>query len=122
RPTQGGESMAGIDSGDVQDRIARGTEHLSSLRESYLETLARETGLDYLRGTTASAFVRALRNPKYARQQRVSTNVAWMPAALALLYLSSVYGGQLWRTRGLSGSRARRRSLRVSGAPLQPSA
>lgn len=101
--TQGDEAMAGIDSSDVRERIARGTEHLSSLRESYLKRLAAETGLDYLRTTTDEAFARALLDPRYAKQQSVATNVAWIPAALCLLCLMYVFGSELLRTRAVTG-------------------
>lgn len=85
--TQGGEAMVGIDSSDVEDRIARGTEHLSSLREGYLRQLAAETGLDYVRATTEEAFAGAVLSPRYAEEQRVATGVAWIPAALSLVCL-----------------------------------
>lgn len=101
--TQGDEAMAGIDSSDVRERIARGTEHLSSLRESYLQQLAAETGLDYLRTTTDEAFARALLDPRYAKRQSVVTNVAWIPAALCLLCLVYVFGSDLLRTRAVTG-------------------
>jgi mxaL protein len=109
--TQGDETMAGIDSGDLQERRARGTEHLSSLRESYLQLLAAETGLDYLRATTDEAFARALLDSRYATRQPVLTNVGWVPAALSLcclLYLSAL---QLLRDRALPPGR------RTAGSP-----
>ncbi len=121
--TQGNEAMAGIDSSDVQDRIARGSEHLSSLRERYLQQLAAETGLDYLRATTDEAFARALLDPRYARQQSVVTNVAWLPAALCLLCLMSIFGSQLLRTRAITGEQPDRwlpRPLRGGAAPRRP--
>jgi mxaL protein len=108
--TQGSESMAGVDGSDVQERIARGTEHLSSLRESYLQQLAADTGLDYLRTTTDEAFARALLDSRYATRQRVLTNVAWVPAALSLLCLMYVFGSPLLR-RAATGVRQRGRPL-----------
>lgn len=112
--TQGMESMAGVDSGDVQARIASGTEHLSSLREGYLQQLAAETGLDYLRVTTPAAFARALLDSRYAQRKSVMTNVAWIPAALSLLCVTYVFGAQLWRSRIVSRERARRRPHRAA--------
>lgn len=106
--TQGTEAMAGVDSGDVQDRIAKGAEHLSSLRESYLQTLATETGLDYLRTTTSDAFADALLSAQYATRQRIPTSVAWLPAALSLLCLVYLFGSQLLRARAATGARAGR--------------
>jgi len=96
--TRGGEAMAGVDQSDLQGRIARGTEHLSALRESYLQQLAAETGLDYLRATTGEAFVRALLDPRFAKRQPVVTHVAWIPAALSLLCLLAVFGPQFLHT------------------------
>ena len=97
--TQGAEAMAGIDSSDLQDRISRGTEHLSSLRESYLGTLTTETGLEYLRTTTPDAFVDALLDSRYATRQPVETGVAFLPAALSLLCLVYLFGKQLLHAR-----------------------
>lgn len=121
--TQGGEAMAGIDSSDVAERIARGAEHLSSLHESYLQQLAAETGLDYLRTTTDEAFARALLDPRYAERQSVVTNVAWIPAALCLLCLEYIFGSQLLRTRAVTGEQPGRRlphPLRGGAAPRRP--
>jgi mxaL protein len=98
RPSSGGrEAMAGVDPGDLQARIARGTEHLSSLREDYLEQLAAETGLDYLRASTPRAFVRTLTERRYATREPVATRVAWIPAGLSLLCLLSTFAAQLTR-------------------------
>jgi mxaL protein len=101
--TQGSEAMAGIDGSGVKERIARGTEHLSSLRESYLQQLAAETGLDYLRAATGETFSRALLDSRYASQQAVETNVAWIPAGLSLLCLVYLFGSQLLRGNDATG-------------------
>jgi mxaL protein len=101
--TQGAEAMAGIDGSDLKERIARGTEHLSSLRESYLQQLAAETGLDYLRATTNEIFVRTLLDSRYANRQPVETNVAWIPAALSLLCLMYLFGSSLLRSSVATG-------------------
>jgi mxaL protein len=98
--TQGSEAMAGVDQGDLQERIARGTEHLSSLREGYLQQLAAETGLDYLRVTTGEAFARALLDRRYATRDPAVTEVAWIPAALSLLCLLALFGSQLLHIHG----------------------
>ena len=100
--TQGGEAMAGVDGSDLKERIARGTEHLSSLRESYLRQLAGETGLDYLRATTGETFTRALLDSRYADRRPLQTNVAWIPVALSLLCLTYLFGSQLLRVSALS--------------------
>lgn len=110
RPSTGGEAMAGIDSGDVQQRIASGTEHLSSLRETYLLQLAEETGLDYLRATTTEGFARGLLDRKYAQQHSVVASVAWIPAALCLICLTWAFGSPLLRSRRAIAGAARPRS------------
>lgn len=100
--TQGGEAMAGVDRSGLQARIASGTEHLSSLRESYLKQLAAETGLDYVRATDGPEFVRALLDSKFAKSARVVTDIAWIPAALSLACLVYLFAAQLlcdWRLR-----------------------
>lgn len=131
RPSTRGEAMAGIDSSGMQDRIANGTEHLSSLREDYLRQLAAETGLDYLRTTTDEAFARALLDRRHATQQPAVTNVAWVPAALALLCLLYLFGAELpgsLRGRSRTGCavsgegppRLLRPALRGGAAPRLP--
>lgn len=95
RPSTQGEAMVGADRSDIEDRIARGTEHLSSLRESYLEQLAAETGLDYVRATTEEAFAGALLEPRYARQERAATGIARIPAALSLFCLLYLFVSEL---------------------------
>jgi mxaL protein len=105
--TQDAEAMAGIDGSDLKERIARGTEHLSSLRESYLQQLAAETGLDYLRATTDDIFTRTLLDSRYANRQPVETNVAWIPAALSLLCLVYLFGSPLLRGNVVTGEQSR---------------
>jgi len=98
RPSTGAaEPMAGIDASDVRQRIAAGTEHLSSLRESYLQQLANETGLDYVRATTPAAFARRLLDPRLATQESTRTDVAWMPALLSLLCMLGLFGSPILR-------------------------
>lgn len=106
--TEGGEAMVGIDPSEVQERIARGTEHLSSLRETYLQQLAAETGLDYLHTTTREAFARALLDSRFARRQPAVTNVAWIPAALSFLCLMYLFGLQILRNRAAISGDPRR--------------
>jgi mxaL protein len=99
--------MAGIDGSDLKERIARGTEHLSSLRESHLQLLAAETGLDYLRATTDEIFTRTLLDSRYANRQPVETNVAWIPAAFSLLCLVYLFGSPLLRGNVVTGEQSR---------------
>ena len=98
RPSTGAaEPMAGIDASEVRQRIAAGTEHLSSLRESYLKQLARETGLDYVRATTPAAFAQRLLDPRLATQEITRTDVAWLPALLSLLCVLALFGSPILR-------------------------
>ena len=82
------ETMAGIEGNDdLSDRIAAGTEHLSSLKEGYLKQLAVETALGYYRIDTADDFADRLIDPALGRSQKVLTDMRWLPGALALLLL-----------------------------------
>lgn len=82
-----GEAMVGVNMANVARRIALGQEHLSSLREQYLQELANETGLDYIRVESPSQLVQSLRRDTYARRTPVSTDAGWMPATLAFIFL-----------------------------------
>jgi mxaL protein len=86
-----GEAMAGVDSGDLAQRIRTGSEHLSSLRETYLQQLAHETGLHYHRLHDGAALAAALSAPDLAHYEAAATDIRWLPAALALLLLLSLY-------------------------------
>ncbi|MCP4300840.1 MAG: VWA domain-containing protein [Gammaproteobacteria bacterium] len=86
--TQQGETMAGINMVDVARRIALGQEHLSSLRENYLQELATQTGLDYVRVESPSEFTASLRLKAYAGRRVVQTDLGWIPAILAFFCLT----------------------------------
>jgi hypothetical protein len=85
--SEGTEPMTGVDSGDLQRRIAQGTEHLSSLREAYLKELAGEAKLDYARLTAPHALSTLLLRRRYAHPQEVVTDLG-LPLALAALACS----------------------------------
>ena len=108
--TQEGEAMVGVDLGNVARRIALGQEHLSSLREAYLQELASLTGLDYARVDSIPAFVQHLRQDQYARRTPVATDLGWIPATFAFLCLLYCFvamplrGAMTGRRRGLSAS------------------
>lgn len=72
---------------------ATGSEHLSALRESYLQQLSAETGLSYHRLENPDAFDRALQTPSFADVQSVDLDVRWKAAAVALLLLLVVFVG-----------------------------
>ena len=79
-----------------------GLEHLSALRESYLQSLARYDGLDYERLTTPTSLTRVLLASRMAHVARAKTNLRWIPGGIGLLVL-------IW-------------SYHPLGIPLQPRA
>jgi mxaL protein len=64
-----------------------GNEHLSSLRESYLELLAAETGLAYHRLGDAAGLAAAMQAPALARPVAVQADARVPLAALAVVLL-----------------------------------
>lgn len=85
--TQQGEAMAGVNMADIARRIALGQEHLSSLRENYLQELATRTGLDYVRVDSPSEFTASLRQDAYAGRRVIQADLGWIPATLAFFSL-----------------------------------
>ena len=85
------EPMVGVDMSDVARRIAEGTEHLSSLRETYLQQLAGETRLEYFRPETPQQLADWLTRPTFADQKPVETDLRWLPGILATLSLLLAY-------------------------------
>lgn len=77
---------------DVVQRFEGGTgtqhEHLSELRETHLQGLAKLMGLGYLRLDQPSMLADALLDPALARPAPVATDLRWVPALLALLLLA----------------------------------
>ena len=102
--SEGSESMTGVDSGDLKMRIAQGTEHLSSLHESYLRQLAQEARLDYERLRAADDLGEMLTRPRYAHSQAVSTSVRTALALAALACLVAALGAPLL-ARAVAGRR-----------------
>ena len=88
-----GEKMVETDEAPVVSLGATpGSEHLSSLRESYLKLLAKETGLSYRRLGSPADLIAALKDHALAQQQTMSADLAWIPTLLALLCFVGVYG------------------------------
>jgi mxaL protein len=73
-----------------------GTEHLSSLKQNYLQQLARETGLGYVRLTSPTDLAQTMSQNGLGHQRKVPTPISWFPALLALTGLVIYY---LWRAR-----------------------
>jgi mxaL protein len=78
-----------------------GSEHLSSLREAYLQLLANQTGLGYRRLADSQGFIAALTAPSLARPVAARADLRLVPAGIALLLLLARHGlGRVsWRGR-----------------------
>ena len=63
-------------------------EHLSGLREPHLQTIARRVGFEYAHLVTPSTISEALRDPRFAQERPVPTDLYWLPAGAALLILA----------------------------------
>lgn len=68
-----------------------GNEHLASVREDYLKSLAEPAGMHYHHLQSAQDLLAALTHPDYAQRHFRQTNVSFIPAALALLLLFLAY-------------------------------
>lgn len=103
RAASDGTAMGTWTAEDVVQRTdlppGRSHEHLSELREAYLQTLARSTGLDYVRLTGPDALVNALLVRQRARQQPAATDLSWLPAGLALCLLVADHWPAVGRRR-----------------------
>lgn len=94
-----GGSVAGerlVESDSAQDAAplpgpAPGNEHLSSLREAYLQLVAGETGLRYHRLQDMDAFVQALTVTEFARPVPARIDLRPALAALAFMSLLALY-------------------------------
>lgn len=84
------ESMVGVEGNDVEQRIAAGTEHLSSLRESYLRRLADELRLGYRRIDTPADMSALLLSTELATSRAADTDLRWLVASIGLLALVAV--------------------------------
>lgn len=73
-----------------------GQEHLSALREAYLQLLARETGLGYHRLADADGLRRALMAPELAHPVAARISLRWPACALALVLLLGVHARPWW--------------------------
>ncbi|HEU5443417.1 MAG TPA: hypothetical protein VFU61_06300 [Steroidobacteraceae bacterium] len=75
----------------IQPIPPTGIEQLSSLKAAYLQSLARQTGLQYRGLDGPNALYSALTQRAFARSARVRTPVGFAPAALALVLLIWLY-------------------------------
>jgi mxaL protein len=91
----------------IQPIPPSGTEQLSSLKESYLRSLAEETGLRYRRLESPASLYTTLTDRAFERPAHVRTRVGFAPAALGLALLIWLY----WPWRRFA------RSARAAPAP-----
>lgn len=71
---------------------AVGNEHLSSVREAYLQELAAKTGLVYHYLENAGALNDALQQSAFAERITTAADIRWIPALAALVILVFLYG------------------------------
>jgi mxaL protein len=71
--------------------VPKGTEHLSSVREPYLRSLADRTGLAYAQLDDGPRLAQALLAAATPRASPGEADIAWIPGALALFALIAAY-------------------------------
>ncbi len=97
------DAEALVDESGAADPVQRPslTEHLSSLKEPYLRTLARELGLGYHRLTGPEGLIAAMTAPELARPAPTRADLRPVLALGALVLLAAVHlprrRGQPWR-------------------------
>ncbi len=85
------ERMLGVDYSNGTAQIEKGREHLSALRQPYLQRLANELALNYQRLDSANALASVLKRSQFMERKPVLTDVRWILAVLALLIVTTVY-------------------------------
>jgi mxaL protein len=73
-----------------------GREHLSALREPYLQRLAQETGLRYARLQASAQLLPLLRDPALAQPRRRPVPLRPLLVLMALALLVARYRGRAW--------------------------
>ncbi|MFA9462202.1 vWA domain-containing protein [Thiohalorhabdus sp. Cl-TMA] len=88
-----------------------GSEHLSAVRESHLQSLAAKAGFEYLHLEDHAALYQALTPTDWADLRMRRTDIRWLPAAAALSALILVYVltifGDLQRARLFTAHKSR---------------
>ena len=87
RPVQQLETMSGVNSDDLEQRIASGTEHMSSLKEAYLQTVAERLKLSYRKVATAADVQRVLLDDALMVSAQGQTDLSRWIAGLGLICL-----------------------------------
>lgn len=70
---------------EITKNIINGTEHLSSLRETYLQGLAVKTGLNYTRAGNAQDLSEQLMAKTLSIPKIITTDMRWLLAFISLL-------------------------------------
>jgi mxaL protein len=86
-----GETTAGVGQPASEAKKRVPTEHLSSLKQAYLQQLAQETGLNYAHLTLSVDLVELLSAGGVGQNVSVPTPFGWLPALLALVSLLALY-------------------------------
>ena len=86
-----GESMVGAGGDSNAARIARGTEHLSSLKESHLKRLASSLQLDYARSEAPETLADVINDSALANRIPAQTDLRFVAGLIALFALCVVY-------------------------------
>jgi len=94
-PTPGVGNLDPKDREAAALRVRQSTEHLSSLKEAHLKTLAAETDLRYLRLTSPGSLAEALRRPEFARTRSLPTDLRWVLAGIALAATAGAFAPRL---------------------------
>ncbi|PZQ13695.1 MAG: VWA domain-containing protein [Ancylobacter novellus] len=95
-PPEGAESLPGYNARNAPfGDMPEGTEHLTSVKEPYLEGLAEKTGLGYARLGDPEALARAIERGSKPKAIPVAVDLSPLPAALALAALAAIYGAPL---------------------------
>jgi mxaL protein len=92
-----------------------GQEHLSGLHEAYLQQLANETGLGYLRLDAPGQLLDAVRANRGSTRRTVNGDGRWPLALVALIALVASHVGRRSGAEWLGRARARLRDRRREG-------
>lgn len=87
RPVEQSESMSGVNTDNLEERIASGKEHLSSLKENYLRSLSERLQLEYSKVSTPADMQQSLLKDSLSVATEGHVDISRWIAALALMCL-----------------------------------
>lgn len=73
------------------NKLPAGTEHLSSMKEVYLQDLSDKTGLFYMRLENSKSFSDRLKRQELSNYKMIETDIRWLLALISLLLFISLY-------------------------------